>query len=68
MYVTGTKQAHRLPVAVAAGLVRTGEWVDCGAVLARPEAFDNALATRISDLGTMTRVEFDAVDATLTAA
>jgi len=60
MYVTCTKQAHRLPVAVATGLVHSGDWVDHGAVLARPDAFDHALAARFSDLGKMTPVEFDA--------
>jgi len=48
--VTSTKQAQRISAAAAAGLVRSGDWADCGAVLAQPDAFDTALAARIGDL------------------
>jgi acyl-CoA hydrolase len=34
----------------AAGLVRSGDWLDYGAVLGQPDAFDIALAERVGDL------------------
>jgi len=34
----------------AAALVRSGDWLDYGAVLAQPDAFDRALAERAADL------------------
>ena len=34
----------------AAGLVRSGDWLDYGAVLGQPDAFDRALAERAGDL------------------
>ena len=34
----------------AAALVRSGDWLDYGAVLAQPDAFDRALAERVGDL------------------
>ena len=34
----------------AAGLVRSGDWLDYGAVLAQPDAFDEALAERAGEL------------------
>ena len=36
----------------AAGLVRSGDWLDYGAVLAQPDAFDEALeAPRVDPIG-----------------
>src|SRR4051812_19487121 len=34
----------------AAGLVRSGDWLDFGAVLGQPDAFDQALAARADEL------------------
>ncbi len=44
------RQARRITAAEAAGLVKSGDWVDYGAVLAQPDAFDRALAARKSEL------------------
>ena len=46
----GAKRARPVSSAEAAGLVRSGDWVDYGAVLAQPDAFDDALAARVGDL------------------
>lgn len=44
------RAARRIPVAEAAGMVRSGMWIDYGAVLCQPDAFDAALAARKADL------------------
>ncbi len=44
------KQARRITAAEAAGLVKSGDWVDYGAVLAQPDVFDQALAARKAEL------------------
>ena len=49
--------ARRISAAEAAALVRSGDWVDYGAVLARPDVFDRALAARkveLQDVGIRT--------------
>lgn len=45
-----TKAAQRITAEDAAALVRSGDWLDYGAVLAQPDAFDAALAQRVSEL------------------
>lgn len=45
-----TKTARRISADGAAALVRSGDWLDYGAVLAGPDAFDRALAARIGEL------------------
>jgi len=47
---TAARSARRLSAEDAAALVRSGDWIDYGAVLGQPDAFDNALAARIGDL------------------
>ena len=47
---THGKRARRITAAEAAGLVKSGDWVDYGAVLAQPDVFDRALAARKSEL------------------
>jgi acyl-CoA hydrolase len=42
--------ACRITAAEAAGLVKSGDWVDYGAVLAQPDVFDVALAARKAEL------------------
>jgi len=42
--------AQRVSAEAAAALVRSGDWLDYGAVLAQPDAFDKALARRIGEL------------------
>ncbi len=44
------KSARRITAAEAAGLVKSGDWVDYGAVLAQPDTFDRALADRKAEL------------------
>lgn len=44
------KSARLITPAEAAGLVRSGDWVDYGAALGQPTAFDRALAARRSEL------------------
>src|SRR5687768_13550004 len=44
------RSARRISAETAAGLVRTGDWVDYGAVLSQPDAFDTALAARAHEL------------------
>jgi acyl-CoA hydrolase len=44
------RSARRITAAEAAGLVKSGDWVDYGAVLAQPDAFDRALAARKAEL------------------
>jgi len=42
--------AKTISAGEAAGLVRSGDWIDYGAVLAQPDVFDQALAERASEL------------------
>ena len=44
------KQARRVSAEVAAGQVRSGDWVDYGFGLGQPDAFDRALAQRADQL------------------
>ena len=44
------KSARRISAEEAAALVGSGDWLDYGAVLAQPDAFDEALAERIDEL------------------
>ena len=48
--MNATEQARCISAAEAAALVHSGDWVDYGAVLAQPDAFDDALAERAGDL------------------
>ena len=41
------KAARKITAEDAAALVRPGDWLDYGAVLAQPDAFDAALAARV---------------------
>lgn len=52
------KAAQRITAEDAAGLVRSGMWLDYGAVLGQPDAFDEALAKR---LGEVTNIRFRSV-------
>ena len=52
------KAAQRITAEEAAGLVRSGMWLDYGAVLGQPDAFDEALAKR---LGEVTNLRFRSV-------
>ncbi len=45
-----TKQARHISAEAAAALVRSGDWLDYGAVLAQPDVFDRALAQRVDEL------------------
>ncbi|MFN8192051.1 MAG: acetyl-CoA hydrolase/transferase C-terminal domain-containing protein [Nocardioidaceae bacterium] len=47
---TGTKTARRISAEEAAGLIRSGMWLDYGAGLGQPDTFDAALAARVCDL------------------
>ncbi len=42
--------ARTVTAEAAAGLVKSGMWLDYGAVLAQPDAFDKALAARVTEL------------------
>ena len=42
--------AQRISAEAAAGLVQSGMWIDYGAVLAQPDAFDRALAARVGQV------------------
>jgi acyl-CoA hydrolase len=53
-----TKTARKITAEEAAGLVRSGMWLDYGAVLGQPDAFDEALAAR---LGEVTNLRFRSV-------
>src|SRR5450631_4911281 len=44
------KAARRITAAEAAALVKSGDWVDYGAVLSQPDVFDRALADRKREL------------------
>ena len=48
--MTRTKPAQRISAHDAAALVRSGDWLDYGAVLGQPDAFDKALAERVGEL------------------
>jgi acyl-CoA hydrolase len=48
--MTRSKPAKTISAHEAAALVRSGDWVDYGAVLAQPDVFDEALAERASEL------------------
>ncbi|RYI31699.1 MAG: 4-hydroxybutyrate CoA-transferase, partial [Acetobacteraceae bacterium] len=56
--MTMAKAAQRITAEDAAGLVRSGMWLDYGAVLGQPDAFDEALARR---LGEVTNLRFRSV-------
>ena len=47
---TSAAPARRVSAEEAAAVVRSGDWVDYGAVLAQPDAFDRALAARKDEL------------------
>ena len=44
------RSARRIAASDAAALVKSGDWVDYGAVLAQPDVFDTALAARKAEL------------------
>ncbi len=44
------RSARHITAEEAAALVKSGDWVDYGAVLGQPDAFDRALAARAPDL------------------
>src|SRR5689334_17884086 len=46
----GSKTARKISGREAAGLVRSGDWIDYGAVLSQPDAFDQVLAERVDEL------------------
>jgi acyl-CoA hydrolase len=46
----GGKTPRRITAAEAAALVKSGDWLDYGAITAQPDAFDAALATRAAEL------------------
>src|SRR4029077_19257457 len=45
-----TRQTKTISAHEAAALVRSGDWLDYGAVLPQPEASDRALSERVADL------------------
>lgn len=47
---TSAAPARRVSAEEAAAVVRSGDWVDYGAVLSQPDAFDRALAARKDEL------------------
>ncbi len=47
---TGAKQLRHISAAEAAGLVRSGDWVDYGSSYCQPDVFDTALAARKPEL------------------
>ena len=47
---THGRSARRISATEAAGLVKSGDWVDYGEVLAQPDVFDRALAARKAEL------------------
>lgn len=47
---TRARAAQPITPEEAAGLVRSGDWVDYGAALGQPDAFDRALARRVDEL------------------
>ena len=42
--------ARSISVEAAAGMVKSGMWIDYGASLAQPDVFDAALARRMGEL------------------
>lgn len=46
----GEKKAEHISAAAAAGLVKSGDWIDYGITLNQPDVFDVALAARTSEL------------------
>ncbi len=48
--IASAKSARHISAEEAAALVRSGDWLDYGAVLAQPDVFDKALAERIGEL------------------
>jgi acyl-CoA hydrolase len=48
--LTAELAAKRISADGAAGLVRSGDWVDYGGILCQPDVFDKALAARAGDL------------------
>jgi len=48
--LTRSTAAKTISARDAAALVRSGDWLDYGAVLGQPDAFDRALAERVDDL------------------
>ena len=48
--MTAAKTAQQISATGAAALVNSGDWLDYGAVLGLPDAFDGALAQRIDEL------------------
>jgi len=50
MAVTRTKAAQPISAHDAAAMVRSGDWLDYGAVLSQPDVFDRALAERVGEL------------------
>lgn len=50
MPTTHARCARRVTAAEAARLVKSGDWVDYGALLGQPDVFDQALAERKSEL------------------
>jgi acyl-CoA hydrolase len=47
---TGGKQPRRISAEQAAGMVRSGDWLDFGVSFSQPDAFDRALAARAAEL------------------
>jgi acyl-CoA hydrolase len=45
-----SKQARHISAIEAAGLVRSGDWVDYGVALCQPDVFDKALAVRKAEI------------------
>jgi hypothetical protein len=45
-----TRTARQISADAAAGLVRSGDWIDYGAALAQPDAFDRPLAARFGEI------------------
>ena len=46
----GEKNADHISAVEAAGLVKSGDWIDYGITLSQPDVFDIALAARKSEL------------------
>ena len=46
----GSKHPRHISAVEAAGLVKSGDWVDYGITLSQPDVFDSALAARKSKL------------------
>ena len=47
---TASTPAKKITAQEAAALVKSGDWLDYGACLAQPDAFDQALAARVNEL------------------